>query len=98
LQRVETAAQALATIPALVETKKWTQITGMLTGPMGQLSATMTLIVKLSSNPEKSKVAAAKVKNDIFAVGAATTNKNGAAVLQAHKAATENLLVFLKTL
>jgi hypothetical protein len=98
LERVETAASALANIPALVETKKWTQITGSLTGPMGQLNPTMTLIVKLSNNPEKSKAAAAKVKNDVFAIGAATSQKKGEAVLQAHKAATENLVAFLKTL
>jgi hypothetical protein len=98
LERMETAAQALATIPALVDTKKWTQITGSLTGPMGQLSETMTLIVKLSGDPEKSKLAAAKVKNDVFAIGAATSKKEGVAVLQAHKAATENIVAFLQTL
>ena len=98
IERVEIAVQALATIPEKVEQKKWTQITGSLTGPMGQLGATMTLIVKLSSNPEKSKAAAAKVRNDVFAIGAATSRKEGVAVLQAHKAATENLVAFLKTL
>jgi hypothetical protein len=89
---------ALATIPALVESKKWNQVTGELTGGMGQLSFTMTALAKLSSNPTQSDLIAKKVKSDVFAIGAAATQKSTADALQAHAAATQDLVLFVKSL
>lgn len=75
LGRLQTFATALQTIPPLVEIKKWSKITGFLTGPRGQLSAMLTVLVKMrdsngdgaaSSSSSKPKTAAAqKVRNDM---------------------------------
>lgn len=98
LDRIESASKALATIPDLVESKKWNQVTGELTGGMGQLSFTMTALAKLSSNQTQSDLMAKQVKTDVFAIGAAATQKSAAAALQAHAAATRDLVFFVKSL
>jgi hypothetical protein len=99
LIRVQEAAQALERdIPPLVESKKWTQLTGVLTGPMGQLSSTMALLEKLAKNPGVAKQNAQSVKQDIFAMGTAVTNKQGDAVLKYRSLALEDLATFLKGL
>ena len=98
LERIEVASKAMATIPSLVEQRKWSAVTGVLTGPMGQLSATMTLLIKESSNATKAQQAAQKVKTAIFAMGTAAGNKQPAQVLQAHETATQELVTFLKSL
>ncbi len=99
LIRVQEAAQALERdIPPLVESKKWTQLTGVLTGPMGQLSSTMALLEKLAKNPGVAKQNAQSVKQDIFAMGTAVTNKQGDAVLKYRSLALEDLAIFLKGL
>jgi hypothetical protein len=100
LQRVQTASTALQTIPPLVETKQWSKITGVLTGPMGQLSATLGLLVGLAEEGarDKAKQKAQKVKQDLFSMGTATTNRQTAEILKYQKLATEDLAVFLKSL
>lgn len=99
LSRVQAAAQALdRDIPPLVESKKWTQFTGVLTGPMGQLSSTLALLEKLAENPALAKQKAQIVKQDIFAIGTAVTNKQGDGVLKYRALALEDLAVFLKAL
>jgi hypothetical protein len=98
LQRVEKASGALATIPELVESKKWSQISGVLTGPLGTLLSTMNQLVKASDNESRVNELAQKAKSDIFAIGAAAERKQGDAVLQAHKDATDSLVAFSRSL
>ena len=98
LDRIESASRALATIPGLVEAKKWNQVTGALTGPMGQLSLTMTALAKVSSDPAKNDKKAKQVKQDVFAIGSAATNKDSKGALKAHEAATQHLVEFVKLL
>jgi hypothetical protein len=99
LARIQAAAQALdRDIPPLVESRKWTQLNGVLTGPMGQLSSTMALLEKLADDPASAKQNAQRVKQDIFAIGTAVTNKQGDVVLQYRSLALEDLAVFLKGL
>ena len=98
LGRIESASQGLALIPSLVEAKKWNQVTGALTGPMGQLSLTMTALAKVSADPAKTDKKAKQVKQDVFAIGAAATNKDVKGALKAHEAATQHLVEFVKML
>jgi hypothetical protein len=98
LDRIESASKALAKIPDLVKSKKWNRVTGELTGGMGQLGFTMTALTKLSSNPTQSDLMAKQVKSDVFAIGAAATQKSTADALQAHAAATRDLVLFVKSL
>ena len=99
LERVSKAAKALEyDIPPLVAAKKWTQITGVLTGPMGQLSSTLALIEKYSDQPSMAKQNAGKVKQDVFAMGTAVTNKQPDIVLKYQQLAIEDLATFLKSL
>ena len=99
LVRVQEAARALdQDIPPLVESKKWTQLSGVLTGPMGQLSSTMALLQKLAENPGLTKQNAQRVKQDVFAIGTAVTNKQADAVLKYRSLALDDLATFLKEL
>jgi hypothetical protein len=99
LGRIQTASQALEMeIPPLVETKQWNKITGLLTGPMGQLSSTMTLLCGLAENPADAKQNSQIVKQDVFAMGTATTNKQGDQVLKYQQEAIQDLATFLKAL
>ena len=99
LVRIQDAIRALdGDIPPLVESKKWTQLTGVLTGPMGQLSSTMALLEKLAENPGLAKQNAQRVKQDVFAIGTAVTNKQAEAVLKYRTLALKDLATFLKEL
>lgn len=98
VERIMVAYSALQLIPPLVEKQQWTKITGVLTGPMGQLSATLSLLVNMADNPAVAKAQAQKVKNDLFSMGTATTQRQGSDVLKYYQLATEDLATFLKAL
>ena len=93
LERIKKATIRLAEIPAIAEQKKWTQITGILTGPLGELLSTMTLV---SANNATAKDAAKKVKVDLYAIGAGASKKNEAACKQGTEAALKDLEAFIK--
>ena len=93
LARVVKAAKRLTEIPALAESKKWSQITGILTGPLGELLATMALV---SANSEAAKQAAKKVKADLYAIGTAATKKSEKGCEEATAAALLDLEAFVK--
>lgn len=86
LRRLSISEGCLGQIPVLAEEKKWSQINGILTGPLGTLSLTMNQIVFIisSSNsppqsPKRAKKvqeAVRKVKGDIVAIGQAADRKN----------------------
>ena len=99
LERIQTASKALETqIPPLVETKQWSKLNGVLTGPMGQLSVTLTTLSQLTENPKDAKQKAQDVKNDVFAMGTATTNKQGEQVLKYQQKALQDLAIFLTSM
>ncbi|KAG7365743.1 Dictyostelium Slime mold-like repeat protein [Nitzschia inconspicua] len=98
LQRIQTTVEALQSIPPLVETKQWSKITGLLTGPMGQLSATLTLLVKGASNPTTAQIKANALKQDVFAIGTATTQRQTADILKYQQRAIQDLEIFLQSL
>eukprot|EP00533_Pseudo-nitzschia_delicatissima_P013575 CAMPEP_0197270314 /NCGR_PEP_ID=MMETSP1432-20130617/6959_1 /TAXON_ID=44447 /ORGANISM="Pseudo-nitzschia delicatissima, Strain UNC1205" /LENGTH=310 /DNA_ID=CAMNT_0042735595 /DNA_START=149 /DNA_END=1081 /DNA_ORIENTATION=- len=93
LDRTKKATAALGEIPALVEKKKWNDINGILIGPMGELSSTLTLLSK--DDATKTKLAR-KVKEDLFAMGTATTQRQQDVILKYHAAATKDLSKFLE--
>lgn len=92
VERIEKATGALARIPPLVETKKWNEVTGILTGPMGELSSTLTLLA--GTDAPKTKLAR-KVKEDLFAMGTATTQRQPDVIMRYHAKAIEDLANFL---
>lgn len=93
VERTKKATAALREIPALVEKKKWNDINGLLIGPMGELSSTMTLLC--GDDVTKTKLAR-KVKEDLFAIGTATTQRQQEVILKYHAAATKDLVNFLE--
>jgi hypothetical protein len=108
LQRIQDAISALQQIPALAQAKKWSQVNGVLTGPLGTLIPTMTQIVSgtnltrqdfgaapLPVNKE-AKAALLKVKTDIYAIGQAALKKSETGCIQATDAALNDLEAFVK--
>jgi hypothetical protein len=98
LQRIDKASASLATIPALAQAKKWSQVNGVLTGPLGQLVLTMQGLAKQSENTIEAMAIAKKVKGDIIDIGQASDKKLGNKVLEYHQKATDDLVAFIKSL
>lgn len=98
IQRIETSTTALDKIPSLVESKQWNAVTGILTGPLGQLSTSLTMLSNIASDSKEAKNKAQIVKQDLFSMGTATTNKQADAVLKYQKKATYDLANFLQSL
>jgi hypothetical protein len=82
LKRLSVSERRLGEVYTLAEEKKWSQITGLVTGPLGTLSMTMNQIVSIvssSNSPKKTKQvqdAVRKVKEDILGIGQAAARKN----------------------
>jgi hypothetical protein len=82
LGRLSVSERRLGEVHTLAEEKKWSQITGLVTGPLGTLSMTMNQIVSIvssSNSPKKTKQvqdAVRKVKEDILGIGQAAARKN----------------------
>jgi len=76
-------------------------VTGVMTGPMGELVKTMGQLADLSQTDDAKKAARSKikaVKNDLYAIAAAVDRKDGANALKGHAAATDDLVAFIKSL
>lgn len=101
LGRLEAAATALATIPSYVEVKQWSKVSGVLTGPMGELIRTMGQLSQSATsedNVARSALCIKRVKNDLYAISDAVGRKDGAQVLKFHADATNDLVAFIKAL
>jgi hypothetical protein len=98
LLRIEKASEALASVPKLIESRKWSQITGILTGPMGTLVTTMNELVKLSENKSETAMLAKTTKEALIAIGQFADKKQCEKALEAHESATQNLVAFVKSL
>jgi hypothetical protein len=98
LQRIEQAASALATIPVLAVDKKWSQVTGILTGRMGELIKTMGQLADLSANSDAAKVKVKAMKTSLYAMSAAVDRKDQTTLLKSHAVATNELVAFVKSL
>lgn len=75
--RDEKASRALASILDIVNSKKWSQVTGVLTGPLGELVRTMGQLADLSLDSDAAKEKVKLVKKDLCAVGAAVDRHEG---------------------
>lgn len=99
VSRIEKATTALASIPDYAEMKQWTKITGVLTGPMGELIRTMNQVADISEgNSGKAKEKVKLVKTDLYAMNDGVSRKDQKMVLKYHEAATNDLVAFLKLL
>jgi hypothetical protein len=94
LQRLREATVKLALIPSLAEQKKWSQVQGILTGPLGPLGMTMNQIA--SKSPPQVQVAAKKVKSSLIAIDQAAQKKSEAGCISATKVASEDLQAFME--
>mmetsp|Transcript_19832 Transcript_19832/g.31996 ORF Transcript_19832/g.31996 Transcript_19832/m.31996 type:complete len:239 (+) Transcript_19832:83-799(+) len=95
LRRLQDAERRLQEIDSLAEQKKWTQINGIVTGPLGTLSMTLSQIASPESSPAL-KTAAKKLKADVLAIGQAADKKNGNACSNQAALARQDLKSFLE--
>lgn len=101
LSRISEASLKLNEIPAIAKEKKWSQVQGILTGPLGTLVQTMNTLVKSATDAnakegEKAKKAAAVVKADIINISQEASKKNEAGVVKACEVAQKDLEAFAK--
>ena len=95
LDRIQLALNSLDLIPSLVETKKWNDINSILIGgPMGQLSLTLNLLSKDNPDPECIKLIR-KIKEDCFAIGTATTQRQCNDILKYNDKAKNDMKEFI---
>jgi hypothetical protein len=85
----EKASESLALIPGLIEQRKWSQVSGVLLGPLGTLVETMNQLTKLSANGSKAAALAAKTKTNMYDIFQAAEKKTGEKALIAHDKATK---------
>jgi hypothetical protein len=95
LKRLQEANKRLGDIPTLVEAKKWSQVQGTITGPLGTLAQTINQIATPDSSA-KVKDASKKVKSDVIAIGQAAEKKKGAACAEMARVASKDLEIFVK--
>jgi hypothetical protein len=93
LQRIAKAVSKIQTIPAIVQSKKWSQVQGVITGPLGTLIATMNQIGGTNTDAQRIIV---KVKSDLFSIGQCATTKNEKACLAATEATLQDVNDFVK--
>jgi hypothetical protein len=104
LQRLKTSTEALSKIPNLIEDKKWSQVTGVLLGPMGELLVTMNQMVAMASKSEGSDDALVAtlraklnvVKKDLYAMQAAVDKRQADVALKYHAQSTIHLDEFIQ--
>ena len=95
IKRISEAATRLNEIPLKAKEKKWSQVQGILTGPLGTLVQTMNSLSKDTDSGEAKK-AAAKVKGDIILISQEAGRKNENGVVKACEDAQHDLEVFAK--
>mmetsp|Transcript_9615 Transcript_9615/g.20834 ORF Transcript_9615/g.20834 Transcript_9615/m.20834 type:complete len:253 (+) Transcript_9615:158-916(+) len=104
LRRLADSESRLGEIRGLAEQKKWSQISGIITGPLGTLLSTMNQIVSIVSSspaasPKKTKQVqdtVKKVKADIFAIGQAASKKDPDGCTKQAAMASNDLKILLE--
>jgi len=79
----------------MAKEKKWSQVQGILLGPLGTLVMTMNALSK-DANTAEAKAAAGKVKGDIIIIGQEATRKSDVGVIKAVEMAQKDLEIFAK--
>lgn len=96
LKRLLEASKRFGEIPGFAEDKKWSQIQGLLTGPLGTLGQSLNAIAKDSTNSKEVLAKAKKVKEDVFNISLAASKKNQADAVTYAKAAEASLDAFVR--
>lgn len=94
LRRIGEAGARLPEVAALAEEKKWSQVQGIITGPLGTLLQTMNNVVSAAGTKEAA-AAAKTVKQDLNDINAASQRKDSALCIKAAGKATADLEKFV---
>ena len=94
LRRIGEAGNRLPEIATLAEEKKWSQVQGIITGPLGTLLQTMNSVVSIAGTKE-AKDAAKLVKTDLLEIGVAAGRKESASCIKAADNASRDLQKFV---
>jgi hypothetical protein len=76
LKRLSEAETRLQEVPKLAQEQKWSQINGLVTGPLGTLSITLNQIAGIPNASSKTKDVVKQIKNDVLGIGQAASKKN----------------------
>lgn len=96
LKRLSEAQKRLQEVPALASQQKWTQINGLVTGPLGTLSVTLNQIATAPKASSKSKDFVKQVKADVLAIGQGAARKNADACTKQAALAEKDLKSLLQ--
>mmetsp|Transcript_1132 Transcript_1132/g.1538 ORF Transcript_1132/g.1538 Transcript_1132/m.1538 type:complete len:216 (+) Transcript_1132:472-1119(+) len=96
LKRLSDAANRLSEIPKLAQEKKWSQVQGILTGPLGTLGQTMNYLSKDLPSSNDAKKVSNKVKQNILMISQEASKKNVDGCIKATEDATRDLEAFVK--
>lgn len=97
LRRIGEAANRLPEIVSLAEDKKWSQVQGIITGPLGTLLQTLNSLASSANSKEVTK-AAQQVKKDLLEIGVAAGRKESVPCVKAAENATKDLQKFVMLL
>ena len=75
LTRLDNSIIALNSLPDLINGKKWSKVTIVLTGPMGMLLSTMKKLVESAEDVDTAMTLTKKFKDDLYAISAAVERK-----------------------
>jgi hypothetical protein len=95
LKRLLAADKNLSVIPMLASEKKWSQIQGILSGPLGTLSETLNQITG-KSPPKEMKLLVQKIKAEMLAISVAATKKDSEGCITEAKAVSRDLETLAK--
>jgi hypothetical protein len=98
LERLEKQSVALATIPDLVESKKWSKVSGVLAGPMGEFVQTLGQLADRSENVVAAKGSIKQIKLDLYGITAAVSKRDVDKARQNTLAVISDLVAFVKVL
>ena len=95
LKRIGEAGARLPEVATLAEEKKWSQVQGIITGPLGTLLQTMNNVASIAGTKEAA-AAAKVVKQDLNDINAASQKKDSALCIKAAGKAATDLEKFVK--
>mmetsp|Transcript_23914 Transcript_23914/g.40772 ORF Transcript_23914/g.40772 Transcript_23914/m.40772 type:complete len:202 (-) Transcript_23914:1008-1613(-) len=95
LKRIGEAGARLPEVAALAEEKKWSQVQGIITGPLGTLLQTNYNVASIAGTKEAA-AAAKTVKQDLNDINAASQRKDSALCIKAAGKAAADLEKFVK--
>lgn len=98
LQRLQKSIAAFAEVPQHTSAKKWSKVSGILTGPMGTLSDTMNMLANVSGDSAELKSQAKVIKTTLYEINAAVERKEAEKILKLHEKATKDLIAYTQSL